>query len=91
MFFKLPRSFCQVFFLLYFAFWRAAYDVGLGWVLTRQSKRKWIVKEVQRRAWFDAEKRPLVREWIKRELSMKMGKDYEFDVRIPLPPNGDGD
>ena len=69
------------FFLLYFAFWRAAYDVGLGWVLTRQSKRKWIVREVQRRGWLDEKRRPEVRNWIRQQLAGKMGKDYSFDVR----------
>lgn len=80
-FIALPKSFTGPFFFLYFAFWRAAYDVGLGWVLTKQSKKKWIVREVQRRGWLDAEKRPKVREWIKNELSMKMDADYNFDVR----------
>lgn len=79
-FFAFPQSFTRPFFFLYFAFWRAAYDAGLGWVLTKQSKKKWIVREVQRRGWLDAERRPKVREWIKNELSMKMDADYNFDV-----------
>lgn len=83
-----PTWFTRPFFFVYFAFWRAAYDAGLGWVLTKQSKRKWIVKEVQKRGWFDEEKRPNMRAWIKRELSMKMGDDYSFDVSDAAPfPN----
>lgn len=77
----LSRTASQVFFLFYFAFWRAAYDVGLGWVLTKQSKRKWIVREVQRLGWLDEKRRPEVRQWIKKQLAGKMGKDYSFDVR----------
>ena len=83
LFLYLPGRVSKRFFFCYFVFWRAAYDAGLGWVLTKQSKRKWIVREVQRRGWLDQEKRPLVREWIKKQLVGKMGKDYSFDVRLP--------
>lgn len=76
----LSRRGAQLFFFLYFVFWRTAYDAGLGYVLTKQSKKKWIVREVQRRAWLDEEKRPEVRAWIKSQLQGKMGKDYSFDV-----------
>jgi phosphatidylethanolamine N-methyltransferase len=80
LFWLLPRSASRVFFLVYFAFWRAAYDAGLGWVLTQQSKRRWIVREVQRRGWLDENKRPNTRAWIREQLAGKMGKDYSFDV-----------
>lgn len=78
----LSRDASRIFFLIYFAFWRAAYDLGLGWVLTKQSKKKWISREVQRLGWLDENRRPLVREWIRNQLVGKMGKDYSFDVRI---------
>lgn len=80
LFFALPRHIAKVFFLLYFAFWRAAYDFGLGWVLTKQSKRKWMVREVQRLGWLDKTRCPGVRNWIRQQLAGKMGKDYSFDV-----------
>jgi phosphatidylethanolamine N-methyltransferase len=87
LFFCVPRAFSKAFFLVYFAFWRAAYDAGLGWVLTKQSKKKWIVKEVQRRGWLDENKRPKTRAWIRNQLAGKMGKDYSFDVSIfPFRP-----
>jgi phosphatidylethanolamine N-methyltransferase len=76
----LPRRASQAFFFVYFAFWRGLYDLGLGWVLTKQSKKKWIVREVQRLGWLDNERRPRVRQWIKEQLVGKMGKDYDFDV-----------
>ncbi|KIP06876.1 hypothetical protein PHLGIDRAFT_30282 [Phlebiopsis gigantea 11061_1 CR5-6] len=82
----LPRTASQVFFLVYFAFWRAAYDAGLGWVLTKQSKKKWIVKEVQRLGWLDEKRKPEVRNWIRKQLAGKMGKDYSFD-ELPLEYN----
>lgn len=78
----LPKVAAKRFFLFYFFFWRAAYDAGLGWVLTKQSKRRWIVKEVKRRGWLDEEKCPKIRNWIKSQLQGKMGKDYSFDVSI---------
>ncbi|KAG6811507.1 hypothetical protein H0H92_007109 [Tricholoma furcatifolium] len=85
-YFGLPRRAAQVFFFVYFAFWRGAYDAGLGWVLTKQSKKKWIVREVQRRGWLDADRRPKVRNWIRDQLRGKMGKDYDFD-ELPLEYN----
>ncbi|KAI0633043.1 phosphatidylethanolamine N-methyltransferase [Trametes polyzona] len=82
----LSRRAAQVFFFFYFAFWRGAYDLGLGWVLTKQSKRKWIVREVQRLGWLDEKRKPEVRQWIKKQLAGKMGKDYSFD-ELPLEYN----
>jgi len=75
-----PRSFSRRFFFFSFIFWRAAYNAGLGWILTKQSKRKWIVREVSQRGWLDESKRPKVRAWIRKQLSVKMGRDYDFDV-----------
>jgi phosphatidylethanolamine N-methyltransferase len=94
LFFFLSRRSAQIFFFFYFAFWRAAYDGGLGWVLTKQSKKRWIVRVVQRLGWLDPQRRPMVRNWIKKQLVGKMGKDYFFDVRgftpsqLFLPPRG---
>jgi len=82
LFFWLPRHVSKIFFLFYFAFWRTAYDAGLGWVLTKQSKKKWIVKEVQRLGWLDDKRCPAIKSWIRAQLVGKMGKDYSFDVRI---------
>jgi phosphatidylethanolamine N-methyltransferase len=80
LFWFLPPQIAKPFFLFYFAFWRTAYDAGLGWILTKQSKKKWIVREVQRYGWLDEERRPKVRNWIRKQLVGKMGKDYSFDV-----------
>lgn len=88
LFLTLSRKACQIFFFFYFAFWRAAYDAGLGWVLTKQSKKKWIVREIQRLGWLDEERKPTVRNWIKKQLVDKMGKDYTFDVSLCLRERG---
>ncbi|KAI0076990.1 phosphatidylethanolamine N-methyltransferase [Panus rudis PR-1116 ss-1] len=79
LFLVLSRSTARKFFFIYFAFWRAAYDVGLGWVLTKQSKKKWIVREIQKLGWLDEARQPTVRNWIRKQLQGKMGKDYSFD------------
>ncbi|KAK0200737.1 phospholipid methyltransferase-domain-containing protein [Desarmillaria ectypa] len=86
LFFALPRGAARVVFLAYFAFWRTAYDAGLGWVLTKQSKKKWMVKEVQRLGWLDENRCPRVRNWIRAQLVGKMGKDYSFD-ELPVEYN----
>ncbi|KAF8467027.1 phosphatidylethanolamine N-methyltransferase [Russula ochroleuca] len=86
LFYSLPSTPRKLFFFLYFAFWRAAYDAGLGYVLTKQSKRRWIVRTVQKLGWLDQERRPLVRAWIRKQLVGKMGKDYSFD-ELPLEYN----
>ncbi|THH03995.1 hypothetical protein EW145_g5845 [Phellinidium pouzarii] len=82
----LPNAVAKPFFLLYFAFWRLAYDVGLGCVLTKQSKKKWIVREMHRLGWLDEKRNPKVRNWIRQQLAGKMGKDYSFD-ELPLEYN----
>jgi hypothetical protein len=82
LFMFLPRGASQVFFFIYFAFWRGMYDLGLGWVLTKQSKKRWIVREVQRLGWLDGERRPQTRQWIKKQLAGKMGGDYDFNVGL---------
>lgn len=80
LFLVMPKHISQIFFLVYFAFWRGAYDAGLGWVLTKQSKKKWIEKQVLKFGWLDGERRPEARNWVRAQLRGKMGGDYEFDV-----------
>ena len=50
----------------------------------QQRKRKWIVREVQKRGWLDGSKWPKVRVWIRKQLFVKMGCDYKFDVTYLL-------
>jgi hypothetical protein len=80
LFLILPLKVSRVLFVLLFAFFRLAYNVGLGWVLIRQSKSRWIVSEVLKRGWLDANKRPKVAAWCKRELEGKIGRGtYTFE------------
>ena len=64
-----------------FAVWRVAYNVGLGWVLTRQSKERWIVNKAKEYGLFNEEKRGVEgTTWAEKELEMKMGKGYDTKV-----------
>ncbi|GJN93924.1 hypothetical protein Rhopal_006983-T1 [Rhodotorula paludigena] len=86
LFVVLSRPVARVFFGFYFAFWRLAYDAGLGYVLRRQSEHRWIVKTVQREGWFDLKRRPAAAKWVRSELKKKMGRDYDFES-VPLEFN----
>ncbi|GAA6002774.1 phosphatidylethanolamine N-methyltransferase [Rhodotorula paludigena] len=86
LFVVLSRPVARVFFGFYFAFWRLAYDAGLGYVLRRQSEQRWIVKIVQREGWFDLKRRPAAAKWVRSELKKKMGRDYDFES-VPLEFN----
>ncbi|GAA6044275.1 hypothetical protein JCM8097_002105 [Rhodosporidiobolus ruineniae] len=86
LFLVLSRPAARWFFGIYFAFWRLAYDAGLGYVLTKQSKTRWIVRTVARHGWFDSARQPAVARWVRRELGKKMGPAYDFQG-VPLEFN----
>jgi phosphatidylethanolamine N-methyltransferase len=85
LFVSLSRPTARIFFGFYFAMWRLAYNAGLGYVLKRQSETRWIVRTVKRNGWFDEKRQPKIAQWAKNELRKKMGKDYDFTVRV-YPP-----
>ncbi|CBQ73396.1 related to CHO2-phosphatidylethanolamine N-methyltransferase [Sporisorium reilianum SRZ2] len=86
LYFALSRRAAQIFFFLYFAFWRASYNAGLGWILKQQSEKGWIIRQVKQHGWMDAQRRPRVHNWVKQQLVTKMDKDYVFDA-MPLDYN----
>ncbi|GAA5846665.1 hypothetical protein JCM9279_003401 [Rhodotorula babjevae] len=86
LFVVLSRPASRIFFGLYFALWRLAYDAGLGYVLRHQSEHRWIVKTVKREGWFDLDKKPTVAKWVRSELRKKMGADYDPE-NVPLEFN----
>ncbi|GAA6062939.1 hypothetical protein JCM10212_005952 [Sporobolomyces blumeae] len=86
LFLYLSTPVARPFFLVSFAVWRLAYNAGLGYVLTKQSKTRWIVKTVQRNGWMDENKNPKVTKWVRNELMKKMGKAYDPDA-VPLEFN----
>ncbi|WFD34380.1 phosphatidylethanolamine N-methyltransferase [Malassezia cuniculi] len=73
-FFFMPRPYVHWFFLFYFAFWRMMYNVGLGIILTKQSKTQWVVRLVEKHM-----SDPKFHAWVKSQLVTKMGRNYAFD------------
>ncbi|GAA5857285.1 hypothetical protein JCM5353_004639 [Sporobolomyces roseus] len=70
-----------------FAMWRLGYNVGLGWVLTKQSKQRWIVNKAKQFKLFSTtESTEGKTTWAERELKMKMGKSYQTK-EVPLEFN----
>ncbi|EIW72203.1 hypothetical protein TREMEDRAFT_66761 [Tremella mesenterica DSM 1558] len=75
----------SIFFLVYFAFWRACYDWGFAWVLRKQSEKRWIVRQLKSRGWLDVDSNSggssgrVWAKWWKRELEMQMGEGYKWE------------
>ncbi|CAG8471715.1 2511_t:CDS:2 [Ambispora gerdemannii] len=80
LFFALPAHIRPWIYLFLFIFWRGAYNLGLGLLLKYQSDRRMFVTWVKRKKLFDKEKSRNVYTFLKRELSAKMGNDYDFDT-----------
>ncbi|CAO1637267.1 unnamed protein product [Jaminaea pallidilutea] len=80
LFFALPRAAAQPFFLVYFAFWRAAYNAGLGHILKMQSERNWITRTVHQKGWFDEKRNAKTYKWVRNHLETKMESDYNFEA-----------
>lgn len=55
-------------------------SAGLGWLLTQQSKRKWIVALFKRNGWLDKNRHPHIQSWIARQVSVKFSEGYDFEV-----------
>lgn len=70
--------------LALFLLWRTAYDLGLGFLLHEQSVRRSLIAYVKEHSLF-CPSSPRY-EWIKAELSDKMGDDYKFD-NVPVEFN----
>ena len=81
LFFVLPTFISKWLFLFFFFFWRTAYNAGLGMLLKYQSDKCGLVSWVKRKRFFNKEKGGKIYLFFKKELSAKMGKDYNFEVR----------
>ncbi|TIA93173.1 hypothetical protein E3P99_00314 [Wallemia hederae] len=82
-FMVLPLRTSQTLYLYLFLFWRLAYNVGLGWILSKQSKSQYMVNWVKKNGFLDANKRPKVRNWVENQIKTKMGPGYSFDKCPP--------
>ncbi|OBZ84963.1 Phosphatidylethanolamine N-methyltransferase [Choanephora cucurbitarum] len=80
LFFVLPVWFKRILFIFVFFFWRLAYNVGLGVLLKYQSDSRGLVRWAKKYHLFDLQKNPKAYHWLKYQLSVKMGDDYDFDT-----------
>ncbi|KAI9143275.1 phospholipid methyltransferase-domain-containing protein [Paraphysoderma sedebokerense] len=76
----------RVCYLLLFLAWRAAYNAGLGFLLKKQSEKKWIVSVCKKYKLFDRTQNPQAYALFKKEFTRKMGPDYDFDA-VPIEFN----
>lgn len=90
LFLMLPVHVKRGLFLVIFLAWRSSYNIGLGYLLKWQSEKKGLVMWAKRKGWFDERKNPKVYRWLRRELSVKMGPDYHYEVcrqlGLPIEP-----
>ncbi|KAK0629954.1 phosphatidylethanolamine N-methyltransferase [Bombardia bombarda] len=87
----LPWNLKQPVFAAIFLFWRASYNVGIGYLLTVQSKYKLLVTWAKRWRLFENpaggnQPRPWLYALLKDELETKIPADYKFD-EAPLEYN----
>ncbi|EXJ94232.1 phosphatidylethanolamine N-methyltransferase [Capronia coronata CBS 617.96] len=88
---KLPSAYRRPVLAGNFLFWRAAYNVGIGYLLHMQSHHKTLVRWGRKSKLFPAASNgenphPRLRAFVKRELETKIAKDYDFDT-APLEYN----
>ncbi|CAI2174676.1 3057_t:CDS:10, partial [Funneliformis geosporum] len=86
LFFVLPASTSKWLFLILFFFWRTAYNGGLGLLLKHQSDTRGLVSWVKRKKFFNKDKGGKIYTFLQKELSIKMGNDYNFE-KAPLEFN----
>ncbi|KAM7204447.1 phosphatidylethanolamine N-methyltransferase [Naviculisporaceae sp. PSN 640] len=89
--YALPWSLKRPVFAAIFLFWRAAYNVGIGYLLTVQSKYKLLVTWAKRWKLFEKpssgnQPRPWLYKLLKQELEAKIPADYVFE-EAPLEYN----
>lgn len=80
----LPSSLKVPVFAVIFLFWRAGYNVGIGYLLQMQSHQKLLVRWAQKSKIFvdpttGENPHPKLFYFIKRELETKIPKDYKFE------------
>lgn len=82
LFFVLPVWAKRILFLFIFFFWRLAYNAGLGYLLKFQSDSRGLVRLAKKYQIFDRKANPTAYNWLQHQLSIKMGDDYDFAVKI---------
>ncbi|PLW40083.1 hypothetical protein PCANC_16345 [Puccinia coronata f. sp. avenae] len=76
-----PRRTLKTFYMISFLFWRLTYNVGLGWVLKKQSENKFIIKIVRHLNLFNSRFNPKLSSWIEKQLKSKMSTNaLNYDI-----------
>lgn len=88
---SLPAAYRKPILAAIFLFWRAGYNIGIGYLLHMQSHHKMLVRWARRLKLFPSASNgenphPKIRAFAKRELETKIAKDYDFDT-APLEYN----
>jgi phosphatidylethanolamine N-methyltransferase len=88
-----PSTMARYILLGFYLFWRLSYNVGLGVLLKYQSDTGGLVEWCRHHCLFDTSSikengkhRQSWASWLKRQLSIKMGSDYNFD-KVPVEYN----
>lgn len=89
--YKLPSSQRRPVFAVLFLFWRACYNVGIGYLLQIQSHHRRLVAWAKKLSLFEnpstgKNPRPWLYNLIKRELETKIPEDYNFE-KAPIEYN----
>ncbi|TDZ40606.1 Phosphatidylethanolamine N-methyltransferase [Colletotrichum spinosum] len=89
--YMLPSGLKRLVFALVFLFWRASYNIGIGYLLTIQSNHRRLETWAARWKLFEhpssgKQPRPWLYNMLKRELEAKIPEDYEFE-KAPMEYN----
>ncbi|CAN6605272.1 phosphatidylethanolamine N-methyltransferase [Trichomonascus vanleenenianus] len=89
LYFVTPRSLRIPVFVVMFALWRLAYNVGIGWLLSQQSHHRQLTRWAQEYCLFDAKySKGFIQSHIRRDLQMKLAHDPNYDIdKAPLEFN----
>ncbi|KAK1812660.1 phosphatidylethanolamine N-methyltransferase [Friedmanniomyces endolithicus] len=80
----LPQSWKAPVFAVIFLFWRACYNVGIGWLLHMQSHHKRLVVWAKKSHIFENPEtgknpHPFLYKFLKQEMETKIPRDYKFE------------
>lgn len=81
--YMLPSFAKQTVFAVIFLFWRGCYNIGIGWLLYKQSESRLLTSVAEKSHVFEDPSIPTSRPWlhdlVKTELEKKIPEDYNFD------------
>jgi len=76
-----PRKKLKMLYMVSFLFWRLTYNVGLGWVLKKQSENKFLIKIIKNLNLLNPKFNPTLSSWIEKQLKSKMStNNLNYDI-----------